>query len=249
MGRTFDELVDEAQAAPVDGWDFSWLDGRASEERPPWGYARLMGERLAGARVALDLQTGGGEVLATAPRLAPVTVATEGWPPNLARAVATLRPRGVSVVADRVEPPLPFVDEAFDLVVSRHPVRVCWPEVARVLRRGGTLLSQQIGPANLVELAEYFLGPRRREAPRTDRTRAAVRDAGLEVVDLRLARLRVEFHDIGAVIWFLRKVIWIVPGFTVAAHRERLRRLHELIEARGPFRAHATRILVVATKR
>ena len=37
MSRSFDELVSEADAAPVDGWDFSWLDVRATEERPSWG--------------------------------------------------------------------------------------------------------------------------------------------------------------------------------------------------------------------
>jgi hypothetical protein len=41
------------------------------------------------ASVALDLQTGGGEVLAGVPRLAPLTVATESWPPNIARARRT----------------------------------------------------------------------------------------------------------------------------------------------------------------
>ncbi|MGH3967715.1 MAG: SAM-dependent methyltransferase, partial [Mycobacterium sp.] len=34
MAATFDELVAQAAAAPVHGWDFSWLDGRATEERP-----------------------------------------------------------------------------------------------------------------------------------------------------------------------------------------------------------------------
>jgi SAM-dependent methyltransferase len=251
MGRQFDELVAEADAAPMDGWDFSWLDGRASEERPSWGYARLMGERLARARVALDIQTGGGEVLATARRLPPVTVATEGWPPNVAVAAANLGPRGVTVVADRNEPPLPFADAAFDLVVSRHPVRTWWPEIARVLAPGGTYLSQDIGPANMIELVEYFLGPRpnrRGAALDTDHIRADVEAAGLEVVDLRLERLRADFRDVGAVVWFLRKVVWIVPGFTVAAHRPRLRELHEKIEAGGPFRAHSTRVLVEARK-
>jgi SAM-dependent methyltransferase len=93
---------------------------------------------MARARVALDVQTGGGEVLATAPRLAPVTVATEGWAPNLARAAARLGPRGVTVVADRDSPPLPFAGSVFDLVVSRHPVRTWWDEIARVLAPGGT---------------------------------------------------------------------------------------------------------------
>ena len=235
MGRDFDELVAEAEAAPVDGWDFSWLDGRATEERPSWGYARLMAARLAGARTALDIQTGGGEVLATAPRLPPVTVATEGWPPNVGLAAARLRPRGVTVVADRDEPPLPFAGDAFDLVVSRHPTRTWWVEIARVLRPGGTYLSQGIGPASVFELVEYFRGPRpRSDREQPDRTGAGARDAGLEVVDLRMERLRTEFHDIGAVVYFLRKVVWMVPDFTVAAYRSRLRELHDLIEAEGP---------------
>ncbi len=37
MPRTFEELVAEAEAAPVEGWGFSWLAGRATEERPSWG--------------------------------------------------------------------------------------------------------------------------------------------------------------------------------------------------------------------
>src|SRR5690606_15227878 len=88
----FEALVAEADAVSVDGWDFSWLDGRATEERPSGGYARAMAERLGRAHAALDLQTGGGEVLAAAPKLPPVTVATEAWPPNVARATALLHP-------------------------------------------------------------------------------------------------------------------------------------------------------------
>ena len=30
----------EAAAAPVEGWDFSWFEGHATEERPPWGDTR-----------------------------------------------------------------------------------------------------------------------------------------------------------------------------------------------------------------
>ncbi len=162
----FEALVAEADAVSVDGWDFSWLDGRATEQRPSWGYARAMADRLAGARAALDIQTGGGEVLAAAPVLPPVTVATESWPPNIARATARLHPLGAVVVADADEPPLPFGDGAFDLVVSRHPVTIWWEEIARVLAPGGTYFSQQVGPASVFELVEYFLGPQPPEVRR-----------------------------------------------------------------------------------
>ncbi|WP_405906842.1 MULTISPECIES: class I SAM-dependent methyltransferase [unclassified Streptomyces] len=249
--RTFEAFVSEAEAASVDGWDFSWFEGRATEERPSWGYARAMGERLARASAALDIQTGGGEVLASAPKLPQLTAATEGWPPNVAKATALLHSRGAVVVAAPEDAPLPFAPEAFDLVVSRHPVRTYWEEIARVLRPGGTYFSQQVGPASVVEVVEYFLGPQPDEAKNgrhPDLAVAAAEAAGLDLVDLRSERLRIEFHDIGAVVHFLRKVIWMVPGFTVDQYRPQLRTLHEQIETEGPFIAHSTRFLIEARK-
>ncbi|MFD3742495.1 methyltransferase type 11 [Streptomyces sp. CB00316] len=247
----FEALVAEAGSVSVDGWDFSWLEGRATEQRPSWGYARAMAGRLGEARAALDIQTGGGEVLAAAPKLPPVTVATESWPPNIARATALLHPLGAVVVADADEPPLPFGDAAFDLVVSRHPVTTWWEEIARVLAPGGTYFSQQVGPASVFELVEYFLGPQPPEVRRgrdPEDARAAAEAAGLEVVDLRPERLRTEFFDIGAVVYFLRKVIWMVPGFTVERYRPQLAALHRKIEEEGPFLAHTTRFLIEARK-
>ncbi|MCP2337741.1 SAM-dependent methyltransferase [Actinomadura rupiterrae] len=240
----------EASDVSVEGWDFSWLDGRATEERPSWGYARLMAARLAGARSALDIQTGGGEVLAQAENLPRTMAATESWPPNVAKATRLLGPRGVVVVATPDEPPLPFADGAFELVTCRHPATVWWDEIARVLAPGGTYLAQHVGPASVFELVEYFLGPqpeaRRARDPEVEA--ADARAAGLEVVDLRSERLRMEFFDVGAVIYFLRKVIWMVPGFGVERYRDRLRELDAQIRRDGPFVAHSSRFLIEARR-
>lgn len=252
MSDSYADLVREASEVPVDGWDLSWLDGRATEERPTWGYQRITSERLAVAEAALDVQTGGGEVLAGAPVLPPVMAATESWPPNVAVATRALRPRGVVVVADPDEPPLPFADAAFDLVVSRHPVTVWWDELARVLEPGGTYLSQQVGPASMFRLVEHFLGPLPAEAYRArhpDDARAAAEAAGLEVVDLRSETLRTEFFDVGAVVYYLRKVVWMVPGFTAERYEDALRDLHEQIEREGRYVAHSTRFLLEARRR
>ena len=249
--RSFEDLVAEGAAVPTEGWDFSWFEGRATEARPSWGYARTAGDRLTWANTALDVQTGGGEVfdfaLGRAAVQPPMMVAaTEGWPPNVAKATALLRSRGVVVVAAAEDAPLPFADAAFDLVLSRHPVRAHWPEIARVLRPGGTYFAQHVGPRSAVELVEHFLGPQPEDvsgARDPERERAGAEAAGLEVVGLRAERLRMEFHDIAAVVHFLRKVIWMVPDFTVEAYEPRLRSLHEQIETNGPFVAHSTRHL------
>lgn len=250
MSCSFEELVAEAEASPVDGWDFSWLEGRAIEQRPSWGYQRSRSRRLARASAALDVQTGGGEVVNESPRFPPAMVATESWPPNAAAATKILHPRGAVVVVVPDESPLPFADDAFDLVTSRHPATVHWEEVARVLRPGGRYFAQHVGPATMWELVEYFLGPQPQAAKlrHPNREAADARAAGLEVVDVRCERLRAEFFDVGAVIFFLRKVIWTVPGFTVEAYRDRLRQLHERIRDDGSFVAHSTRTLIEARK-
>ncbi|MHC3473419.1 methyltransferase domain-containing protein [Streptomyces sp. 7R007] len=253
--RTFEDLVAEGVSVPTEGWDFSWFDGRATEERPSWGYAVSLAGRLAAADAALDVQTGGGEVLDFALRRAAkrptVSAATEGWPPNVAKATTLLHPHGTVVVAAPEDAPLPFADGAFDLVSSRHPVTPHWEEIARVLRPGGTYFAQHVGPKSVFELVELFLGPQPeavRSARHPDRERAGAEAAGLEIVDLRAERLRVEFHDIAAVVHFLRKVIWMVPGFTVEAYEPQLRALHERIVTDGPFVAHSTRHLVEARR-
>jgi len=129
--RTFEELLAEGEAEPVEGWDFSWFDGRATEERPSWGYSRLLAERMAGATAALDIQTGGGEVLAQIPHPPPTLAATESWPPNIEVARRNLGPLGASVTEVDDLADLPFPAESFDLVVSRHPTDVRWEEIAR----------------------------------------------------------------------------------------------------------------------
>ncbi len=152
MRMSFDDLIAEAKAAPIEGWDFSWLQGRATEQRPSWRYTERVAARAARASRMLDLQSGGGEMLAGVPRRPPLTVATEGYAPNVLVAARRLRPRGVYVVAAHHDgPTLPFGKEVFDLVTSRHPVETWWREIARVLEPGGTYLSQQVGPHSVRE--------------------------------------------------------------------------------------------------
>jgi SAM-dependent methyltransferase len=252
MPRSFDDLVAEADSASVAGWDFSWLDGRATEERPTWGYQRLLRGRLAQATAGLDLYTGGGEVLAGAGPFPPTMAATEPWPPNITLATRLLHPLGVVVVAIGDKPPLPFADAAFDLVTSRHPSTVWWDEIARLLIPGGTYFAQHVGVIYLRTLIEWFTaqplrGPIRGQL-NPDTVRAGVAAAGLDVVDLRHEQIRLEFFDVGAVIYFLRRLSWVVPDFTVAKYRDKLLALHEQIEADGAFVTRTSRVLIEARK-
>lgn len=251
--RTLAELVAEAAAEPVEGWDFSWLAGRATEERPSWGYAGLLAERAGRARAMLDIQTGGGEVLAGAlrdsERVPATVVATESWPPNAMLARRALAAFGGAVALAADEGDLPFRSDQFDLVVSRHPTVAVWPEIARVLAPGGTYLSQQVGPGTNRELTNFMMGRQPVSQARSpDRAQALAGAAGLAVIQVRAQSLRVEFFDVGAVVYFLRKVLWTVPGFTAAGYADALARMHAHIEAQGSFVSNAQRFLIEARK-
>lgn len=246
---SFDEMVADAAAADVTGWGFAWLDGRANEERPPWGYSRLLAARLAVVDSALDLDTGGGEVVDEAPLLPRRMCATEGWQPNLARARERLGARGARVYEVPVGARLPFPDDSFELVTARHPVRPDWAEIHRVLEPGGHYFAQHVGPGSARELSEFFLGPLDAGDGRDpEREIAAATDAGLSVVDLRTFRGRMEFFDVGAVVWILRKCVWWVPDFSVERYREQLHDLDAVIRRDGRFVAHSSRHLIDATR-
>lgn len=247
--RAFDDLVAEAAAADVTGWGFGWLDGRATEERPPWGYAKLLARRLGTVGSALDVDTGGGEVLAGVPTLPPRMVATEAWRPNVQLARDLLGPRGVQVL--RAEGgQLPFADESFELVTARHPVRPDWREIRRVLARGGRYFAQHVGPASAFELIERFLGPlvdeRRGRDPIGESD--AAHQAGLIIADLRIARCRMVLYDVGAVVWLLRKCPWWVPDFSVEKYRCTLFELDSQLRRGEPLVAHSTRHLIEARR-
>jgi SAM-dependent methyltransferase len=249
----FDHLLAEGNAEPTEGWDFSWFNGRATEERPSWKYFQALGARMSDADAAFDVQTGGGERLAEIlshvdPR-PDVVAASESWSPNVALARQNLKPFGVVVVAIADGSDFPFPDESFDLVCSRHPTVTLWAEIARVLRTGGTYFSQQVGAGTNSELADFMMGAQPISQSRN--ARHAVNTAssvGLEVTELKEESLPVIFFDVAAVVYFLRKVIWTVPDFTVEKYRDRLLAMHNRIQTDGGFHSHSQRFLIEAKK-
>jgi SAM-dependent methyltransferase len=257
-----DGLIDDAIRAPFSGWNFSWLDGRVRERTPPWDYAAEAAGLLSGARRSLDIDTGGGEVLARLAAAPGLVAATEGYRPNIEVAAGTLTPLGVHVVGAESAPDnvdqaavapsstgshLPFTDRVFDVVLDRHSSY--WPgEVARVLHPGGTFLTQQRGVGGH-ELLETFGRP---SSPTLDFDLAfALRQletTGLEIIRAEEAATPSTFLDVGALVYFLRAVPWVVPDFDVERDREALRAIHAIIGRNGGFDVAGSHMLIAARR-
>jgi SAM-dependent methyltransferase len=254
-----DALLAEAEAHPIVGWDFSWLGARAVAQPPPWNFASIVERRIERSADLLDLGTGGGEWLASLPRRPARTAATEAWPPNVEVARRRLEPLGVEVVAvpaapDNVEQPLdlslpalPFADESFSLVVSRHESYIA-SEVARVLRPGGIFLTQQMGGDPNGYRAALGLQPVERPVFDVELARKQLEAAGLQVLAAESGSAATTFADAGAFAYWLRAIPWLVEGFSVPAFRAELAALEQRLRADGPLAIEEPAFLVEAVK-
>ena len=228
---------------PITGWEFAWLDGRAVGSDPSWSYPELVRPLLRPARSLLDLDTGGGELLVELAPLPAHTVAVESWASNVPVARKRLTPFGVSVVTE-----LPGGENEFDLVLSRHG-RLPAADIARLLRPGGTLLSQQVGSDDLRDLnADLGAPPPYATRWTAHEAVAALEAAGLTVTDVREERPPLIFHDVGALVYQLRAVPWQIRDFTPQRYERALRRIDAVIRTEGHYTATAHRFLVQASR-
>ena len=257
---SFGELATQAEEATFLGWDFEWIEGRWWEESPPWDYGEMARGLLRSCRRALDMGTGGGEFLASLRDSMPeVMLATEAYQPNIDVARRRLAPLDVEVVdipaaslygiafQDEVYP-LPTEGDSLDVVLCRHE-SFDPSEVARVLRRGGQFLTQQVGAQDFAGLNER-LGARLSYPNWTLATaRAQVEAAGLTVLRAEEWIGNAGFHDIGALIYYLRAVPWQVEGVSPERRDAALRRMHEEMSAGHPLHLESHRFLLLAEKR
>ena len=58
----------------------------------------------------------------------------------------------------------------------------------------------------------------------------------------------MQFYDVGAVVWILRKCVWWVPGFSIDTYEDRLRDLDAQLRSGQPFVAHSPRHLIDARR-
>jgi len=246
----FNHLITEAQAAVFSGWDFKWLSGRMIQEDPPWDYPALVKSHFTNVHSLLDMGTGGGELLSTLVPLPIDTHATESYPPNLEMAKKRLSPLSVTVHSFEQDETLSFKDAYFDLVINRHE-SFNIDEVIRILKPGGYFITQQVGGLDNLEINQVL----------EPETPIPFFDWSMESVLIKLyentwlvkvaekAALKTRFLDIGAVYYYLKAIPWQIEGFSLEAHFEGLRQVHNIIERQGEFITTAHRFLIVAEKK
>jgi SAM-dependent methyltransferase len=247
--RLYSFLVDEYNH-PFKGWDFSYITGagRMSDGPRKWSYGSIVLARIRQSSALLDIATGGGELLASFSPLPPVTCATESYKPNIPVARERLEPLGVAVFETEENGPLPFEDEKFDLVIDRHE-SYSPTEVFRVLRPGGWFITQQVGDRDDIDLRKLLGATKFKPNPWNLKLASdQLKKSGFRVVSRRQGYHKTRYFDIGALVYHLKAVPWIVPDFSVKKYFPALTKLNNVIEGEGYLEVRNHRFLVVAVK-
>lgn len=235
---------------PFVGWDFSYLNDRMFEEKPPWSYPSQAATLMQQSLSVLDMGTGGGERLLKLKEHWPrKVVVTEDYPPNFELATERLVPLGVRVEAVRLTgyAPMPFADGEFDLVLNRHSGFNAL-EVARILAPGGTFFTQQVHGLWAQDLLAVFgAKPQWPEATLSNNA-SKLEAAGLRVVRGEEWSGKLAFADVGAIVYYLKAVPWLVPGFSVDTHLDGLLDLQIRLEDGKNLVFEAGKYLIEARK-
>jgi len=235
---------------PFSGWDFSYLDNRMLEEQAPWSYSTRAAELMRRASSVLDMGTGGGERLLKLHEDWPKkVVATEDYPPNFRLATERLSRFGAQVVDVPLtdHDPMPFSDGEFDLVLNRHS-GLNAREVARILALGGRFLTQQVHGLWAHDLIAAFDAKPQWPESTLEKYVPQLKAAGLTIADTQEWSGRLSFTDVGAVVYYLRAVPWLVQGFSVETHLQHLLALHQRLESGDHLTFVARKYLIEALK-
>lgn len=236
------------EAAQFRGWNFSYLRHRMLSPSPPWDYVALARDRARRSRSLLDQATGDGAVLASLGPFPGFAAAIEAYPPNVAIAAARLAPIGVPVVAANEAARQPFATGAFDLVLNRHG-GIQAPFVAEVLRPGGWCLTQQVGGGSLADLMAHFGAKPKWPGNVLCEVSAQFTAADFDVELAQEWFGKVTFADVGAVIYYLRAVPWLVDDFSIDSHLPQLAALQDRLDRLGRLEFAMDYFLLLARRR
>jgi len=74
------------------------------------------------------------------------------------------------------------------------------------------------------------------------------RQSGLQIVNWREQGTSATYRDIGAAVYMLLHVPWLIVDFDLAHYRDRLHSLHERIQREGGFTTRGYARLIEAVK-
>ncbi|HEY5561377.1 MAG TPA: class I SAM-dependent methyltransferase [Clostridiaceae bacterium] len=232
------------------GWNFSYIDKRKSQEPLPWDYGNIVHQHLKTNSKLLDMGTGGGEYLLTLNHPYGNTFATEGYPPNFELCKRTLTPLGIEVRQIFNDNYLPFEKDMFDIIINRQ-ASFDINEVYRLLKPKGLFITQQVGELNNKELSRFLIKDFEKIIRKEHTLKSnlkLIKNKGMTILESKECFLTQKFYDVGALVYYAKIIPWEFPNFSVESCFNQLCKLETKVKKEGFIASKEHRFVIVAEK-
>lgn len=235
------------ESAIFQGWDFSYLKGRVKQDHDNFNYVKKAIE-ISKNKIILDMGTGGGELFSKIAPYAKKAYATETYKPNIPVAKQNLNKLNVEVFGIKTQDRLPFKDEFFEVVLNKHEYFNS-KEVFRVLKKGGIFLTQQVDGTNLDDLVKFFNSKNKYLYWNLKYCLNILEKENFKILEKKYWEGKEFFFDVGAIVYTLKAIPWIIENFSVATHLSYLMKLQEKIEKQGHLEFSKKRFFIKSEKK
>ncbi|GLX67907.1 class I SAM-dependent methyltransferase [Paenibacillus glycanilyticus] len=232
------------------GWDFSKL--RVTSEGVTWQLYEEVKKKCSGTEVLLDIGTGGGENVLNMASSFLLGIGIDNSNGMMSTAQSNLNKANVSNVrfVQMSSECLQFPSEFFDVISCCH-APFSAGEAARVLKKGGFFLTQQVGEADKLNLKSAFGRGQSfgvEDGVLRDNYITQLQEAGFHIVEL-LEYDALEYYERPEDLIFLLKHTPIIPNF--GQHQDDFSILNDFIaNNRTPkgICTNSRRFMIVASK-
>ncbi|MFK3937498.1 class I SAM-dependent methyltransferase [Alkalihalobacillus sp. NPDC078783] len=234
----------------VNGWDFS--DLQVGIEGAVWDFNEKVIEIGQESNFLLDLGTGGGEnVIRMAPKFV-FLVGIDASQSMIRKAKSNLKTSGILNTSfhEMSSHDLTFPNQFFHIVTSRHAPFTA-SEVNRVLRQGGSFITQQVSEEDKLNLKKAF-GRGQSYGKQDGRLKqkyiAELKEAGFRSI-VELEYNATEYYKREEDLLFLLNHTPIIPNFLEDSNdMDRFNQFVHTNKAKKGIRTNSKRFLLIATK-
>jgi len=235
--------------AELKGWDFSQV--RVVEEGPGIDYSKVVESHLERNKTLLDVGTGGGERLkAFAPKVREA-IGIDIDRKMIKTAIENLRrsrSQNINLILCDSEK-MPITGAHIDIVIDRHaPFEA--REVSRVLKLGGTFVTQQVSEGDKRNFKKVFKrGQSYGEKRDTLKKRylRELRESGIHVVKEQTVNTTEYYESMDDVIFLIVNTP-IIPNFDFEKELDKLEEIEDKFKTQKGIKTNSERFLIVGTK-
>ncbi len=232
------------------GWDFSELERETIVKNKKWDFFEEVSEYLDPKKILLDLGAGSGEKLFKITDKCKGIVGIDSSKSMICQAKRKLRSSKIKNIKFKLcnTNKISFESESFDVVTSRHsPFNI--GEVARVLKKGGIFLTQQVGERDKQNIKDIFKRGQSYNRPHGKLINSYIQKS--KKLNLKILRKdhyhSIEYYNMNDII-FLLEYTPIIPSFSAKKGKKFLELLKSKYEGELKIKTNSCRYLLVLKK-